>query len=144
MKKVCGISLALLLSVTFVTSGECPAGREKDLAPRHKEFRQAVPRLRPRRGARPLILSGSVPMEGVKDDSIILLLPARAGVRFRACNNTSRLSAFSGARWNTPSRVCRVLKVWHFLPRPANSSWPARSGKLYIYDAAAFNLIYDD
>src|SRR3981189_2724716 len=65
MKKVCGFRLALLLSVAFVTVVSAQQGAKKTPNPATKSS-TGSPKSAAKEGARPLILSGSVPMEGVK------------------------------------------------------------------------------
>src|SRR6266403_3755262 len=65
MKKVCGMSLAMALSVAFATLASAQQDAKKTPNPATKSS-AGSPKSAAREGARPLILSGSVPMEGVK------------------------------------------------------------------------------
>jgi len=65
MKKVCGFSLVLVCSVAFVTLVSAQQDAKKTSPPATKSS-AGGPKTAATEGARPLILSGSVPMEGVK------------------------------------------------------------------------------
>ena len=64
MKKVCSICLALLLSVAFATLMSAQQDAKKSSSATKSSA--GGPRSAATESARPLILSGSVPMEGVK------------------------------------------------------------------------------
>jgi len=106
MKKVCGISLALLLSVTFVTLVSAQQDAKKT-SPPPQRVQQAVPRLRPRRAQRPLILSGSVSDGGCKGTIRSFLLPARGRCSFPrlAINTVEVISIFGGTVEHTITGV---------------------------------------
>src|SRR3979490_646924 len=65
MKKVCGFSLRLVCTVAFVTLVSAQQDAKKTSPPATKSS-AGGPKTAATEGARPLILSGSVPMEGVK------------------------------------------------------------------------------
>ncbi len=140
MKKVCGISLAMVLSVAFATLASAQQDAKKT-SPAATKSSAGGPKSAATEGARPLILSGSVPMEGVKG-RFDHFASGQGQVYISALgNNTVEvISIFGGTVEHTITGVPGPQGV-AFSPEASKLFVASEKGKLYIYDAAAFNLI---
>src|SRR6266404_6167239 len=140
MKKVCGMSLAMALSVAFATLASAQQDAKKTPNPATKSS-AGGPKTAATEGARPLILSGSVPMEGVKG-RFDHFASGQGQVFISALgNNTVEvISIFGGTVEHTITGVPGPQGVAFSL---ATNSLLAsgEKGKVYIYDTAAFKLI---
>jgi len=140
MKKVCGMSLAMALSVAFATLASAQQDAKKTSPPATKSS-AGGPKSAATEGARPLILSGSVPMEGVKG-RFDHFASGQGQVFISALgNNTVEvISIFGGTVEHTITGVPGPQGV-AFSPEANKLFVASEKGKVYIYDTAAFNLI---
>src|SRR6267154_2338913 len=140
MKKVCGMSLAMAFSVAFATLASAQQDAKKTPNPATKSS-AGGPKTAATQGAGPLIVSGSVPMEGVKG-SFDHFASGQGQVFISALgNNTVEvISIFGGTVEHTITGVPGPQGV-AFSPEASKLFVASEKGKLYIYDAAAFNLI---
>src|SRR6266566_3472480 len=140
MKKVCGISLAMVLSVAFATLASAQQDAKKT-SPAATKSSAGGPKSAATEGARPLILSGSVPMEGVKG-RFDHFASGQGQVYISALgNNTVEvISIFGGTVEHTMTGVPGPQGV-AFSPEANKLFVASEKGKLYIYDGDSFKLI---
>jgi len=140
MKKVCGMSLAMALSVAFATLASAQQHAKKTPNPATKSS-AGGPKTAATEGARPLILSGSVPMEGVKGRFDHFAFRPRPGIYFRHlaihCRDYQHLRRHGGAHhhWCVGSSRCGLF------PRGQQAVCGQRKGQGLHLRTAAFNLI---
>jgi hypothetical protein len=140
MKTVCGISLALSLSGAIATLLSAQQDAKKTSPPAIKSS-AGSPKRPATEGARPLILSGSVPMEGVKGRfDHFASGQGQVFVSALGNNTVEVISIFGGTVEHTITGVPGPQGV-AFSPEASKLFVASEKGKLYIYDAAEFNLI---
>jgi len=134
MKKVCGMSLAMALSVAFATLASAQQDAKKTPNPATKSS-AGGPKTAATEGARPLILSGSVPMEGVKG-RFDHFASGQGQVFISALgNNTVEvISIFGGTVEHTITGVPGPQGV-AFSPEANKLFVASEKGKVYTYDA---------
>jgi hypothetical protein len=139
MKKLCGVCLALALTAfAALLAAEQDARKNSTSAANSSAGGQKSPS--PER-ARPLILSGSVPMEGVKGRfDHFASGQGQVFVSALGNNTVEVISIFGGTVEHTITGVPGPQGV-AFSPEAGKLFVASEKGKLYIYDAAAFNLI---
>src|SRR3979411_2954856 len=139
MKKVYGVSLAMTLIAAFATL----VGAQEEAKKNSTAAKSSAgsPKSSATERARPLILSGSVPMEGVKG-RFDHFASGQGQVFISALgNNTVEvISIFGGTVEHTITGVPGPQGV-AYSPEANKLFVASEKGKLYIYDAAAFNLI---
>src|SRR5580704_7630882 len=133
MKKSWSIYLALLLIAAFATFVSAQQDARKTST--------AATKSASTESARPLILSGSVPMEGVKGRfDHFASGQGQVFVSALGNNTVEVISIFGGTVEHTITGIPGPQGV-AFSPEAKKLFAASEKGKLYIYDAAAFNLI---
>src|SRR6202047_2215768 len=139
MKKVYGVSLALTLIAAFATLVSAQQDAKKN--PATAKGSAGSPKSAGAESARPLILSGSVPMEGVKGRfDHFASGQGQVFVSALGNNTVEVISIFGGTVEHTITGIPGPQGV-AFSPEASKLFAASEKGKLYIYDAAAFNLI---
>jgi DNA-binding beta-propeller fold protein YncE len=139
MKKVCGISLALALIGAFATLVSAQQSAKK--GPPATKSSAGGPKSAAAERESPLIFSGSVPMEGVKGRfDHFASGQGQVFVSALGNNTVEVISIFGGTVEHTITGVPGPQGV-AFSPEANKLFVASEKGKLYIYDAAAFNLI---
>src|ERR1700730_18585762 len=139
MKKVYGVSLALTLIAAFATLVSAQQDAKKNSTPAKNSA--GSPKSAATESARPLILSGSVPMEGVKGRFDHFASGQGQALASAAGSETVEvISIFGGTVEHTIPGIPGPQGV-AFSPEAGKLFAASEKGKLYIYDAAAFNLI---
>jgi hypothetical protein len=128
MKKICGICLALAMIVTFTTR---TGAQENATAPKGATTERQ----------RPLVLSGSIPMDGVKERfDHFASGQGQVFVSALGNNTVEVISIFGGTVEHTITGVPNPQGV-AFSPEARKLFVASAKGKLYIYDGDSFNLI---
>jgi hypothetical protein len=140
MKKVYGAGLALTLIAAFATLVSAQQDAKKNSTAAAKSS-AGSPKSAATETARPLILSGSVPMEGVKGRfDHFASGQGQVFVSALGNNTVEVISIFGGTVEHTITGIPGPQGV-AFSPEAGKLFAASEKGKLYIYDAAAFNLI---
>jgi hypothetical protein len=139
MKKVCGICLALVLSAAFATL--VSARQDEKKGSTATKSAAGAPKSAATERARPLIFSGSIPMEGVKGRfDHFASGQGQVFVSALGNNTVEVISIFGGTVEHTITGIPGPQGV-AFSPEAKKLFAASEKGKLYIYDADAFNLI---
>src|SRR3984893_8867503 len=140
MKKVYGVCLALTLTAAFATLVGAQQDAKKNATPAAKSS-AGSPKSAATESARPLILSGSVPMEGVKGRfDHFASGQGQVFVSALGNNTVEVISIFGGTVEHTITGIPGPQGV-AFSPEAGKLFAASEKGKLYIYDSSAFNLI---
>ncbi len=140
MKRVCSFFFGLTLIFAFAALVNAQQDARKKSTAATKSS-PGGPKSAATESARPLILSGSVPMEGVKGRfDHFASGQGQVFVSALGNNTVEVISIFGGTVEHTITGIPGPQGV-AFSPEANKLFAASEKGKLYIYDAAAFNLI---
>ena len=140
MKRVCSICLALTLMAAFATLVSAQQDAKKNSTTATKSQAGGTKSAAAEHG-KPLILSGSIPMEGVKGRfDHFASGQGQVFVSALGNNTVEVISIFGGTVEHTITGIPGPQGV-AFSPEANKLFAASEKGKLYIYDSSTFNLI---
>jgi hypothetical protein len=137
VKKFLAIALGAVISFATLAGAQEEPNKSSVAKGNAKEGRQTATTV----GQRPLVLSGSISMDGVKGHfDHFALGQGRVFVSALGNNTVEVLSIFGGIVEHTITNIPNPQGI-AFSPEAHKLFVASAKGKLYIYDADAFNLI---